>query len=140
MLCAHLGHARSHFSTNIILCILKIYFRFDVRFMMNIADVDDKLIEWARRLHSSIIYKDEYTKITPEEIAFPIAAYASCVSDKLPQLKSVPATKNLMKGANKSYGAILDGGFLLGDRVLARHNVKFNDHGSYPVSAFKTIN
>ncbi|QRD85287.1 Cysteinyl-tRNA synthetase [Aspergillus flavus] len=40
---AHLGHARNYASTDIIRRILKDYFKFDVEFVMNITDVDDKL-------------------------------------------------------------------------------------------------
>ncbi|GAM83922.1 hypothetical protein ANO11243_019120 [Dothideomycetidae sp. 11243] len=41
---AHLGHARNYVSTDIIRRILSDYFKFDVKFVMNITDVDDKII------------------------------------------------------------------------------------------------
>ena len=40
---AHLGHARNYVSTDIIRRIMKNYFKYDVRFVMNITDVDDKV-------------------------------------------------------------------------------------------------
>lgn len=40
---AHLGHARNYVSTDIIRRIMRDYFKFDVRFVMNITDVDDKV-------------------------------------------------------------------------------------------------
>lgn len=40
---AHLGHARNYVSTDIIRRIMKDYFKFDVKFVMNITDVDDKV-------------------------------------------------------------------------------------------------
>lgn len=40
---AHLGHARNYVSTDIIRRIMKDYFNFDVNFVMNITDVDDKV-------------------------------------------------------------------------------------------------
>jgi cysteinyl-tRNA synthetase len=40
---AHLGHARNYVSTDIIRRILKDYFQYDVKFVMNITDVDDKV-------------------------------------------------------------------------------------------------
>ena len=40
---AHLGHARNYVSTDIIRRIMKDYFKFDVRYVMNITDVDDKV-------------------------------------------------------------------------------------------------
>jgi cysteinyl-tRNA synthetase len=39
------GHARNYVSTDIIRRILKDYFEFDLRFVMNITDVDDKISE-----------------------------------------------------------------------------------------------
>lgn len=40
---AHLGHARNYVSTDIIRRIMRDYFKFDVRFVMNVTDVDDKV-------------------------------------------------------------------------------------------------
>lgn len=40
---AHLGHARNYVSTDIIRRIIRNYFKFDVKFVMNITDVDDKV-------------------------------------------------------------------------------------------------
>lgn len=40
---AHLGHARNYVSTDIIRRILRDYFKFNVKFVMNITDVDDKV-------------------------------------------------------------------------------------------------
>lgn len=40
---AHLGHARNYVSTDILRRILRDYFKFDVEFVMNITDVDDKV-------------------------------------------------------------------------------------------------
>lgn len=40
---AHLGHARNYVSTDIIRRIMQDYFKYDVKFVMNITDVDDKV-------------------------------------------------------------------------------------------------
>jgi cysteinyl-tRNA synthetase len=40
---AHLGHARNYVSTDILRRLLRDYFKFDVKFIMNITDVDDKV-------------------------------------------------------------------------------------------------
>jgi len=47
----HLGHARNYVSQDIVRRILQDYFRFDVNFVMNITDVDDKIILAARQQH-----------------------------------------------------------------------------------------
>ena len=40
---AHLGHARNYVSTDIIRRIMRDFFNYNVRFVMNITDVDDKV-------------------------------------------------------------------------------------------------
>jgi len=40
---AHLGHARNYVSTDIIRRVMRDYFNYNVRFVMNITDVDDKV-------------------------------------------------------------------------------------------------
>lgn len=47
---SHLGHARNYVSTDIIRRIMRDYFKFDVRFVMNVTDVDDK-VRWSILLH-----------------------------------------------------------------------------------------
>ncbi|EDQ90779.1 uncharacterized protein MONBRDRAFT_223, partial [Monosiga brevicollis MX1] len=48
---AHLGHARSYVSFDILRRILREYFGYDVQFVMNITDIDDKIIIRARQQH-----------------------------------------------------------------------------------------
>lgn len=40
---SHLGHARNYVTTDILRRIMRDYFKFDVKFVMNITDVDDKV-------------------------------------------------------------------------------------------------
>ena len=40
---AHLGHARNYVTTDIIRRILRDFFKFNVKFVMNFTDVDDKV-------------------------------------------------------------------------------------------------
>lgn len=40
---AHLGHGRNYVSTDILRRIMRDYFHYDVHFVMNITDVDDKV-------------------------------------------------------------------------------------------------
>lgn len=49
---AHLGHARNYVSTDILRRILRDYFKFDLKFVMNITDVDDKV--WLSILGSGL--------------------------------------------------------------------------------------
>jgi cysteinyl-tRNA synthetase len=48
---AHLGHARAYVTFDIVRRIMSDYFNYDVFFVMNITDIDDKIILKARRNH-----------------------------------------------------------------------------------------
>lgn len=40
---SHLGHARNYVTSDVIRRILMHYFKFDVKYVMNITDIDDKV-------------------------------------------------------------------------------------------------
>ncbi|CAG0900024.1 unnamed protein product [Cyprideis torosa] len=46
---SHMGHARSYISFDILRRVLKDYFKYDVLYVMNITDIDDKIIRRARQ-------------------------------------------------------------------------------------------
>ncbi|XP_076311984.1 cysteine--tRNA ligase, cytoplasmic isoform X2 [Tachypleus tridentatus] len=48
---SHMGHARSYISFDIMRRILSQYFCYDVFYVMNITDIDDKIIKRARQNH-----------------------------------------------------------------------------------------
>ncbi|GAA5881046.1 hypothetical protein JCM16303_004653 [Sporobolomyces ruberrimus] len=48
---SHMGHARNYMAQDIMRRILRDYFGFEVNFVMNITDVDDKIILRARQSH-----------------------------------------------------------------------------------------
>ena len=40
---SHLGHARNYVSTDILRRIMRDYFKFNVQYIQNVTDVDDKV-------------------------------------------------------------------------------------------------
>ncbi|KAG8035110.1 hypothetical protein G9C98_001600 [Cotesia typhae] len=46
---SHMGHARSYISFDILRRVLSDYFNYDVHYVMNITDIDDKIIKRARQ-------------------------------------------------------------------------------------------
>ena len=46
---AHLGHARNYVTTDVLRRIMRDYFGFDVTFVQNVTDVDDKVGLWTMR-------------------------------------------------------------------------------------------
>nr|CAG4636836.1 EOG090X02DZ [Ceriodaphnia reticulata] len=48
---SHMGHARSYMSFDILRRVLRDYFGYDITYVMNITDIDDKIIKRARQTH-----------------------------------------------------------------------------------------
>lgn len=63
---SHMGHARSYITFDILRRILADYFNYDIFYVMNITDVDDKIINRARRNHLMKNYKEANPK--PETV------------------------------------------------------------------------
>jgi len=61
---SHMGHARTYLSFDILRRVLQGYFGYDVFFVMNITDIDDKIIKRARQNH---LYKEYLEKNHPLE-------------------------------------------------------------------------
>lgn len=55
---SHIGHARNYLSADIIRRVMEDYFGFRIRMVMNVTDVDDKIILKARRQHLLKLYRD----------------------------------------------------------------------------------
>ncbi|KAJ6219265.1 hypothetical protein RDWZM_005077 [Blomia tropicalis] len=56
---SHMGHARSYITFDIIRRILRDYFHYDVFFVQNVTDIDDKIIRRARQNHLFEKYQSE---------------------------------------------------------------------------------
>lgn len=57
---AHLGHAKNYVSTDIIRRIMKSYFGFRVKYVMNTTDIDDKIILKGRQQYLIARFKQEH--------------------------------------------------------------------------------
>ncbi|OAA67192.1 cysteinyl-tRNA synthetase [Niveomyces insectorum RCEF 264] len=126
---SHMGHARNYVSTDVIRRILLHYFGFQVTFVMNITDVDDKIIVKARRKR---LYELERAKpyTAAERRALGTAAFVAYAEANLPLLLSSSAVAGSSTGGehaeplsaetyaarrDAAYGAVLAGGTLTGE-------------------------
>ncbi|BGP18099.1 cysteinyl-tRNA synthetase [Rhodosporidiobolus nylandii] len=64
---SHMGHARNYMAQDIMRRILRDYFGYDVNFVMNITDVDDKIILRARQSHLLTTYLSQLSQ--PSSVA-----------------------------------------------------------------------
>jgi cysteinyl-tRNA synthetase len=46
---SHMGHARNYLTSDVIRRVLEDYFGYNIHFVMNVTDVDDKIIVKSRR-------------------------------------------------------------------------------------------
>jgi cysteinyl-tRNA synthetase len=56
---AHMGHARNYVTFDVIRRVLEDYFGYNVLYVMNVTDVDDKIILRARRNHLLQRYREQ---------------------------------------------------------------------------------
>jgi len=63
---SHLGHARNYLTFDILRRIMTEYFGYSVFYVMNITDIDDKIIKRARENHFFAEYAQKNPKLTQE--------------------------------------------------------------------------
>ena len=87
---AHLGHARNYVTIDILRRILRDYFKYRVRFVQNVTDVDDKIILRARQRHLLNAYKARRLQGSPEKedvLAKSLQAYIRKNLPKVPEVR-----------------------------------------------------
>ncbi|CAK5265381.1 unnamed protein product [Mycena citricolor] len=87
---SHMGHARNYVSQDILRRIMTNYFGYDVHFVQNITDIDDKIIKRARQNHIFDKFRDGTTALSAELIAQVHDAWRMHVRQQLK--KGLPAT------------------------------------------------
>ncbi|CAI7626862.1 unnamed protein product [Penicillium glandicola] len=136
---AHLGHARNYVSTDIIRRIMRDYFKFDVNFVMNITDVDDKIILRARQQHLFNEYVAVNPTITPEVLDTVKHAFVAYLKKNLPLLDSELPPSRYQNDVEKTYATILNGGALPGNEKAGDDEAKVKMHIKTAASAAKVI-
>ncbi|KAK0374402.1 tRNA synthetase class I catalytic domain-containing protein [Colletotrichum limetticola] len=112
---SHLGHARNYVSTDIIRRIMMHYFGADVKFVMNITDVDDKIIIKARR--QRLLELEKQKKYSDEELAkLTLTAFRAYAEKSLSLIQSSDLDENnYLERRDSAYGKVLAGGTLTGE-------------------------
>ncbi|KAI0166772.1 cysteinyl-tRNA synthetase [Hypoxylon sp. FL1284] len=139
---SHLGHARNYVSTDIIRRILTHYFGFQVRFVMNFTDVDDKIIIKARRQRLLDLEKQKsYTE--EEALELGKAAFRAYAKSNLPKLLEGEGEldlNNYIPRRDAAYGHVLAGGSLAGDGRPGDAEAKLKMHISNMTTAVIAMN
>ncbi|WWC85317.1 cysteine-tRNA ligase [Kwoniella dendrophila CBS 6074] len=87
---SHMGHARNYLTQDIIRRILRDYFGYNVNFVMNITDIDDKIILRAREGYLLDQTKSTNSTLTSDMIKDTKLAFSKFLNSKL--IKSLPST------------------------------------------------
>lgn len=135
---AHLGHARNYVSIDILRRILRDYFKFELIFVQNITDVDDKIILRGRQQHLLTEFRKENSTV---ESVLPTAssAYEAYVRKNTPELLRAPKPEEFEGLARKTYAKVLDGGALEGDGPPGDKEAKLKMHLRTLESAAKAL-
>ncbi|KAJ7467162.1 tRNA synthetases class I (C) catalytic domain-containing protein [Mycena latifolia] len=86
---SHMGHARNYVTQDILRRIMTDYFGYDVHFVMNVTDIDDKIIKRARQNHLLDKFREETKGLSSELITQVHAAWRIHVREQL--RKGLPA-------------------------------------------------
>ncbi|EGP85470.1 unnamed protein product [Zymoseptoria tritici ST99CH_3D1] len=105
---AHLGHARNYVSQDIIRRIMQDYFKFDVNFVMNITDVDDKIILAARQQHLLAQFLAKHTEVDEEVRTTTTEAFKAYLKKNLPLIEEA-TPESYTTSVEKQYGHVLAG-------------------------------
>ncbi|KAK6439426.1 cysteinyl-tRNA synthetase [Oleoguttula sp. CCFEE 5521] len=112
---AHLGHARNYVSTDIIRRVLQDYFKLDVNFVMNITDVDDKIIIAAREQHVLEQWLTGRTTVDDEVRETTATALHAFLAKRLPNVPRDTDFKTFSDRFQHSYGHVSQGKTIAND-------------------------
>jgi cysteinyl-tRNA synthetase len=104
---AHLGRAKNYISTDIIRRIMKDYFGFCVKFVMNTTDIDDKIILQSRQQYLLARFKQEHAaeddSVSDSVLAEAKAAFQHYIGKNLPSLPLDTSPETFSEAADNAY-------------------------------------
>ncbi|EGO25879.1 hypothetical protein SERLADRAFT_437591 [Serpula lacrymans var. lacrymans S7.9] len=136
---SHMGHARNYVTQDILRRIMTDYFGYDVHFVQNVTDIDDKIILRARQNHLFNKFRSETTSLSPELIAQIQEAWSIYVHEKIS--KGLPESERPSNGDEaKSWPRLAD---LFKDKAwkqeCLKRDEKFDMHFSAANKAYSAV-
>ncbi|KAH9485083.1 putative cysteine--tRNA ligase [Psilocybe cubensis] len=93
---SHMGHARNYVTQDILRRIMTDYFGYDVQFVMNVTDIDDKIIERARQNHILETFRSQTSTLTPSLLDKIRNSWTSYLRNRVN--KGVPENEKIIEG------------------------------------------
>ncbi|ANZ77149.1 BA75_04067T0 [Komagataella pastoris] len=84
---SHMGHARNYVTIDINRRILQDFFGYNIKFVQNVTDIDDKIILKARQEYLFREFSKKYSDITDELKQFALESWKSYVAKHLTEFK-----------------------------------------------------
>ncbi|MCJ1287892.1 hypothetical protein MMC26_007244 [Xylographa opegraphella] len=106
---AHLGHARNYVTTDIIRRIMRDFFGYKVNLVMNITDLDDKIILRGRQQHLLESFVSDNTSLNDSVLKTARAALQSYITKNLPLLGSKEDPGAISAEVIEHYEPIING-------------------------------
>lgn len=125
---AHLGHARNYVSTDVVRRIVKDYFGFKIQFVMNITDIDDKIILRARQQHLLANYRNEHPDVDETVLNTTKEAFKAYLKKNLPLIPADTAPESYELEKKRVYARVLEGKALEGDETPGDKEAKLKMH------------
>lgn len=125
---AHLGHARNYVTIDILRRIIKDYFNFNLKFVQNVTDVDDKIILRGRQQYLLSQFKAKNPIVTEEVLATTLQAFNAYVQKNLPLLNADVKPADFSKESTKKYAAVIAGKSLDGTGAPSDKEAKIKMH------------
>ncbi|KAF2021267.1 hypothetical protein BU24DRAFT_416926 [Aaosphaeria arxii CBS 175.79] len=125
---AHLGHARNYVTNDILRRILKDYFGYNLQFVQNITDVDDKIILRGRQQHLLAQFRQKNPTITEEVVDTTSKAFDAYIKKNLPLLGSDLSPENFSKESSEKYASVIAGKALEGTGPPSDKEAKIKMH------------
>ncbi|KAF8198063.1 tRNA synthetases class I (C) catalytic domain-containing protein [Pholiota molesta] len=104
---SHMGHARNYVTQDILRRIMTDYFGYDVHFVMNVTDIDDKIIERARQNHLLENFRLQTQSLTQTLLANVNDAWKNYVRTRVS--KGVPENIKATEGTEEAAWSQING-------------------------------
>lgn len=111
--------ARNYVSTDVVRRIVKDYFDFNVRFVMNITDIDDKIILRGRQQYLLANFRKDHTEVDKDVLSTANAAFKAYLKKNLPLIPEDTTPESFEVEKTKAYARVLEGKALDGDNETA---------------------
>ncbi|KAF2646882.1 hypothetical protein P280DRAFT_465034 [Massarina eburnea CBS 473.64] len=125
---AHLGHARNYVTIDILRRVLKDYFGFQLKFVQNITDVDDKIILRGRQQHLLAQFKSQNPTVSQEVRDTTVKAFDAYIKKNLPLLSPDLKPEDFNKESTENYAAVIAGKALEGSGPPTDKEAKIKMH------------